>query len=87
MPIDTIQAKKRKENINRCFSTPKVYHGFRYTNMKEMEKMRIKSTLTFACLNMKKLANILCNTDSNRTFFINQIDKDDKHKDKPEIIL
>ena len=62
--------KQRKETIERCFGTAKEYHGFRYTNMKGLAKMRMKSALTFACMNMKKLANILWNMDPNRVFFI-----------------
>ena len=61
--------KQRKETIERCFGTAKEYHGFRYTNMKGLAKMRMKSALTFACMNMKKLANILWKMDPNRVFF------------------
>ena len=50
---------KRKETIERLFGTAKEHHGFRYTNMVGTAKMRMKVGLTFACLNLKKLAKIL----------------------------
>ena len=64
------KSKRKQKTIERCFGTAKEYHGFRYTNMKGLAKMRMKSALTFACMNMKKLANILWNMDPNRVFFI-----------------
>ncbi len=45
--------KQIKEAIERTFGTAKEYHGFRYTNMKGLAKMRMKSALAFACMNMK----------------------------------
>ena len=68
-PTGKAEYKQRKETIERCFATAKEYHGFRYTNMKGLAKMRMKSALTFACMNMKKLANILWKMDPNRVFF------------------
>ncbi|MGM0146331.1 IS1182 family transposase [Enterococcus sp. AZ162] len=50
--------KKRKETIERIFGTAKEFHGLRYTNQIGIEKMHMKIGLTFACLNMKKLAKI-----------------------------
>ncbi|ASN62766.1 hypothetical protein EFM12_06725 [Latilactobacillus curvatus] len=50
---------KRKETIERNFGTAKEYHGLRYTNQCGHEKLETKVALTFACLNMKKLAKIL----------------------------
>lgn len=52
---------KRKETIERLFGTAKEYHGFRYTNMRGTARMEMKVGLTFACLNLKKLAEILWN--------------------------
>lgn len=49
---------ERKESIERLFGTAKEFHGFRYTNMIGKEKMEMKAALTFACLNIKKLAKI-----------------------------
>lgn len=48
----------RKETIERDFGTAKEFHNFRYTNLNGKEKMDMKAALTFACLNMKKLANL-----------------------------
>lgn len=49
----------RKETIERCFGTAKEHHAMRYTQQRGKQKMRMKVGLTFACMNMKKLANIL----------------------------
>ena len=46
--------KRRKETIERQFGSAKEFHGFRYTNMKGIQKMRMKAALTFACLHIKK---------------------------------
>lgn len=43
----------RKETIERLFGTAKENHGFRYTQMLG------KARLTFACMNLKKLARML----------------------------
>lgn len=50
---------KRKETIERIFGTAKENHGFRYTQMKGKAQMAMKVGLTFACMNLKKLAGIL----------------------------
>lgn len=50
---------ERKESIERLFGTAKEFHFFRYTNMCGTEKMEMKTALTFACLNIKKLVNVL----------------------------
>lgn len=52
---------RRKETIERCFGTAKEHHGMRYTQQIGNEKMRMKVGMTFACMNMKKLARILWN--------------------------
>ena len=49
---------KRKETIERLFGTAKEAHGFRYTNMIGKARMLMKTGLTFACLNLKKLAKL-----------------------------
>lgn len=51
----------RKETIERCFGTAKEHHAMRYTQQRGKEKMAMKVGLTFACMNMKKLAKILWN--------------------------
>ena len=48
----------RKETIERDFAVAKEYHGFRYTQQYGKVRMEMKSALTFACLNLKKLANV-----------------------------
>ena len=51
--------KLRKETIERLFGTAKENHGFRYTQMYGKARMKMKVGLTYACLNLKKLAKIL----------------------------
>ena len=46
----------RKETIERDFALAKELHGFRYTQMYGKARMEMKSALTFACMNLKKLA-------------------------------
>lgn len=50
--------KQRKETIERIFGTAKENHGFRYTQMYGKARMMMKVGLTFACMNLKKLARI-----------------------------
>ncbi len=57
--------QKRKETVERLFGTAKEHHGFRYTQMIGKAKMEMKVSLTFACLNLKKLAKILYLRDRN----------------------
>ena len=52
---------RRKETIERDFGTAKEHHAMRYTQQVGKEKMAMKVGLTFACMNMKKLANMLWN--------------------------
>ena len=49
----------RKETIERIFGTAKEGHGFRYTQMYGKARMDMKVGLTFACMNLKKLAKML----------------------------
>ena len=49
---------KRKETIERIFGTAKEAHGFRYTQMIGKAGMKMKVGLTYACMNLKKLARI-----------------------------
>ncbi len=51
--------QKRKETIERLFGTAKEFHGFRYTHLRGKARMEMKVALTFACMNLKKLANLL----------------------------
>lgn len=48
----------RKETIERIFGTAKENHGFRYTQMFGKAQMEMKVGLTFACMNLKKLAKL-----------------------------
>ena len=50
--------QKRKETIERLFGTAKENHGFRYTQMFGKARMEMKVGLTYACMNLKKLAGI-----------------------------
>ena len=50
---------KRKETIERVFGTAKEHHAMRYTRQTGKAKMSMKVGLTFACLNIKKLVNLL----------------------------
>ena len=56
---------QRKETIERVFGTAKEHHAMRYTQQVGKEKMAMKVGLTFACMNMKKLANILSKRPKN----------------------
>ena len=49
----------RKETIERNFGTAKEHHAMRYTQEKGKAKMSMKVGLTFACMNIKKLVNVL----------------------------
>lgn len=48
----------RKETIERIFGSAKENHGYRYTQMFGKAWMEMKVGLTFACINLKKLARI-----------------------------
>ena len=50
---------KRKETIERTFGTAKEHHAMRYTQQIGRGKMSMKVGITFACINMKKLAKLL----------------------------
>ena len=79
--------EKRKETIERNFGTAKEHHAMRYTQQIGREKMAMKVGLTFACLNMKKLARILCkagpDTPKKSAIFIILKGKIEKMKMKP----
>ena len=50
---------ERKQTIERLFGSAKENHGFRYTQLVGKARMEMKAGLTFACMNLKKLAGIL----------------------------
>ena len=49
--------KKRKETIERVFADAKVKHGMRYTQYRGLARLKMQVLLTFACMNLKKLAS------------------------------
>jgi transposase len=49
---------KRKETIERVFGTAKEFYGMRYTRYTGKALMEMKIGLTFACMNLKKLAKM-----------------------------
>ena len=48
-----------KETVERLFGTAKENHGLRYTQMIGKARMEMKVGLTFACMNLKKLAKMI----------------------------
>ena len=48
--------RKRKETIERVFADAKEKHGMRYTQYRGLAKVKMQVGLTFACMNLKKLA-------------------------------
>ena len=50
---------QRKETVERLFGTAKENQGFRYTQMIGKARMEMKVGLTFACMNLKKLAKMI----------------------------
>jgi transposase len=48
--------RQRKETIERVFADAKEKHGMRYTRLRGLQKVKMQITLTFACMNLKKLA-------------------------------
>lgn len=48
---------QRKETIERVFADAKEKHGMRWTTLRGLKKLSMQSMLTFAAMNLKKLAN------------------------------
>ena len=48
--------KQRQETIERVFAMAKELHGLRYTQEYGRARQRVKAALTYACMNLKKLA-------------------------------
>ena len=48
--------RKRAETIERVFADAKEKHGLRYTTLRGKAKVTMQALLTFACMNLKKLA-------------------------------
>lgn len=66
--------QKRKETIERIFGTAKEHHGFRNTQYIGKAQMEMKAGLTFACMNLKKLAKILVMRNRKSLSFIYRIE-------------
>jgi hypothetical protein len=49
----------RKETIERVFADAKEKHGMRWTTLRGLEKVTMQAMLTFASMNLKKLATWL----------------------------
>lgn len=63
----------RKETIERIFGSAKENHGFRYTQMFGKARMEMKVGLTFACMNLKKLAKMKANWERKKQFFTSKM--------------
>ena len=48
--------KLRSQTIERVFADAKEKHAMRYTQLRGLQKVKMQVTLTFACMNLKKLA-------------------------------
>ncbi|WP_445724484.1 IS1182 family transposase [Fredinandcohnia sp. FSL W7-1320] len=48
---------RRKESIERVFADAKEKHGMRWTTLRGIKKLSMQAMLTFAAMNLKKLAN------------------------------
>ena len=48
--------KMRSQTIERVFADAKEKHALRYTQLRGLQKVKMQVALTFACMNLKKLA-------------------------------
>lgn len=48
--------KMRSQTIERVFADAKEKHALRHTQLRGLQKVKMQVTLTFACMNLKKLA-------------------------------
>jgi hypothetical protein len=56
MPVYRDIYKMRGQTIERVFADAKEKHAMRYTQLRGLQKVKMQVTLTFACMNLKKLA-------------------------------
>jgi len=56
-PINKELYAKRKETIERVFADAKEKHGMRWTTLRGLEKLSMQAMLTFAAMNLKKMAS------------------------------
>jgi hypothetical protein len=47
---------RRKETIERVFADAKEKHGMRWTTLRGLKKLSMQAMLTFAAINLKKVA-------------------------------
>ena len=73
-PSYTGKQRDLSETIERIFGTAKEHHGFRYTQYIGKARMEMKAELTFACMNLKKLAKILVMRNRKSLSFIYRIE-------------
>jgi transposase/transcription elongation factor Elf1 len=66
---------KRKQTIERIFADAKEKHGMRWTKYRGLEKVATHTMLTFAAMNLKKLATWLWRTGKSTTFHFEFIQK------------
>ena len=57
-------------NNKRTVADAKVKHGLRFTQLRGLAKVTMQVTLTFACMNLKKLAKWKRRTSSTNSFFV-----------------
>ena len=54
--------RQRKETIERVFGDAKEKHAMRWTTLRGLSNIQQQATMTFACMNLKKMANRLAKT-------------------------
>jgi len=69
-PIYRAIYERRKETIERIFGDAKEKHGMRYTQLRGLLKVKMQVALTFACMNLKNLANWKHRGGRFSTFFL-----------------
>ena len=55
--VNKIIYARRKETIERVFADAKEKHGMRWTTLRGLKKLSMQAMLTFAAMNLKKMAN------------------------------
>ncbi|WP_412761880.1 transposase, partial [Peribacillus frigoritolerans] len=55
--MQNLYMQNRKETIERVFADAKEKHGMRWTPLKGLKKLSMQAILTFAAINLKKMAN------------------------------
>ncbi|EPI04365.1 hypothetical protein D920_00226 [Enterococcus faecalis 13-SD-W-01] len=65
----------RKQTIERIFADAKEKHGMRWTRCRGLEKVATHTMLTFAAMNLKKLATWLWKTKNPMAFYFKFVNK------------